>query len=144
MSSGIVGAHPCRFFPVLQPNFTGQLEFNGIHFIYPTRLESLVLRNFKLKVEPGNAVLPFFLLRSNPRLCSCRVTGQQVAFVGKFSSVHSHLHGSLSSTGASFRYVGLWQIDYHSIDRTILRSQRRRSGEETLDVHILHSHSLRR
>ncbi|CAF3688467.1 unnamed protein product [Adineta steineri] len=38
------------------PNFTGQLDFEGIHFIYPNRPESIILRNFKLKIQPGQQV----------------------------------------------------------------------------------------
>ncbi|CAF4895872.1 unnamed protein product [Rotaria sp. Silwood1] len=38
------------------PNFNGQLEFNGVCFIYPNRPESIILRNFKLKILPGQQV----------------------------------------------------------------------------------------
>ncbi|CAF1200942.1 unnamed protein product, partial [Rotaria sordida] len=38
------------------PNFNGQLEFNGVHFIYPNRPESIILRNFKLKIQAGQQV----------------------------------------------------------------------------------------
>ncbi|CAF1014116.1 unnamed protein product [Rotaria sordida] len=46
-------------------NFRGQLEFDGVHFIYPNRPESIILRNFKLKIR----------------------SGQQVALVGKALSI---------------------------------------------------------
>ncbi|CAF1472610.1 unnamed protein product, partial [Rotaria sordida] len=38
------------------PNFNGQLEFNGVDFIYPNRPESIILRNFKLKIQAGQQV----------------------------------------------------------------------------------------
>ncbi|CAF3502579.1 unnamed protein product [Rotaria sp. Silwood1] len=37
-------------------NFRGELEFDGVHFIYPNRPESIILRNFKLKIQPGQQV----------------------------------------------------------------------------------------
>ncbi|CAF1372879.1 unnamed protein product [Rotaria sordida] len=38
------------------PNFNGQLEFTGVDFIYPNRPESIILRNFKLKIQAGQQV----------------------------------------------------------------------------------------
>ncbi|CAF5107781.1 unnamed protein product, partial [Rotaria sp. Silwood1] len=35
------------------PNFTGQLEFDGIYFVYPNRFESIILRDFKLNIKAG-------------------------------------------------------------------------------------------
>ncbi|CAF3925575.1 unnamed protein product [Rotaria sp. Silwood1] len=37
-------------------NFNGQFEFNDVCFIYPNRPESIILRNFKLKIRPGQQV----------------------------------------------------------------------------------------
>lgn len=37
-------------------NFQGELEFDGVHFIYPNRPESIILRNFKLKIKAGQQV----------------------------------------------------------------------------------------
>ncbi|CAF1600417.1 unnamed protein product, partial [Didymodactylos carnosus] len=34
-------------------NFSGELEFEGMYFVYPTRPDAIVLRNFKLKVKAG-------------------------------------------------------------------------------------------
>ncbi|CAF1145696.1 unnamed protein product [Adineta ricciae] len=38
------------------PNFTGQLDFESVHFVYPNRPESIILRNFKLKIRAGQKV----------------------------------------------------------------------------------------
>lgn len=37
----------------LQPDFNGQIEFVNVRFIYPSRPESVVLKNFKLKINAG-------------------------------------------------------------------------------------------
>ncbi|CAF1222733.1 unnamed protein product [Adineta ricciae] len=34
-------------------NFNGQLEFDNVQFAYPTRSETIVLNNFKLKIKAG-------------------------------------------------------------------------------------------
>ncbi|CAF2677139.1 unnamed protein product [Rotaria sp. Silwood2] len=38
------------------PNFSGQLQFEGVHFIYPNRSESIILQNFELKIKAGQQV----------------------------------------------------------------------------------------
>ncbi|CAF4892140.1 unnamed protein product [Rotaria sp. Silwood1] len=38
------------------PNFDGNLEFVNVHFIYPNRPESVILRNFSLKIRAGQQV----------------------------------------------------------------------------------------
>ncbi len=46
----------------IQPNFTGNLKFEDVHFIYPNRPESVILRDFKLDVKSGILYsCPFFL-----------------------------------------------------------------------------------
>ncbi|CAM2699572.1 unnamed protein product [Rotaria socialis] len=37
-------------------NFGGGLEFVNVNFIYPNRPESIVLKNFKLKISPGQRI----------------------------------------------------------------------------------------
>ena len=38
---------------IFQLNFNGQLEFDNVHFAYPTRPETIVLNSFKLKIKAG-------------------------------------------------------------------------------------------
>ncbi|CAF1297387.1 unnamed protein product [Didymodactylos carnosus] len=37
-------------------NFNGEIEFDGVHFVYPNRPEAIVLRNLKLKIMPGQKI----------------------------------------------------------------------------------------
>ncbi|CAF3084747.1 unnamed protein product [Rotaria sp. Silwood2] len=60
------------------PNFRGELEFDGVHFIYPNRPESIILRNLNLKIQPGiQSCLSFIHLYQ-----IFFFIGQQVALVG--------------------------------------------------------------
>ncbi|CAF1193652.1 unnamed protein product, partial [Didymodactylos carnosus] len=36
-------------------NFNGEIEFDGVYFVYPNRPEAIVLRNLKLKIKPGSS-----------------------------------------------------------------------------------------
>ncbi|CAF3736730.1 unnamed protein product [Rotaria magnacalcarata] len=38
------------------PNFHGEFEFDSVHFIYPNRPDAIILRNFQLKIKPGQRV----------------------------------------------------------------------------------------
>ncbi|CAF3497746.1 unnamed protein product [Rotaria sp. Silwood1] len=38
------------------PNFSGQLEFDGVDFVYPNRPELLILRNFRLNIKAGQKI----------------------------------------------------------------------------------------
>ncbi|UJR11267.1 hypothetical protein I4U23_015449 [Adineta vaga] len=38
------------------PNLTGQLDFDNVYFVYPTRKESIVLKKFKLTIKSGQKV----------------------------------------------------------------------------------------
>ncbi|CAF5175924.1 unnamed protein product, partial [Rotaria magnacalcarata] len=37
-------------------DFRGEIEFDQVKFIYPSRPESLVLNNFRLSIKPGQSV----------------------------------------------------------------------------------------
>ncbi|CAF3953939.1 unnamed protein product, partial [Rotaria sp. Silwood1] len=37
-------------------DFTGQLDFEDVYFNYPNRPQSIILRNFKLNIKPGQKV----------------------------------------------------------------------------------------
>ncbi|CAF5027888.1 unnamed protein product, partial [Rotaria sp. Silwood1] len=37
-------------------DFTGQLDFQDVYFNYPNRPQSIILRNFKLNIKPGQKV----------------------------------------------------------------------------------------
>ena len=39
-------------------NFDGHLEFNEVDFVYPNRPESIVLKNFNLKIRAGTFTHP--------------------------------------------------------------------------------------
>jgi ABC-type multidrug transport system fused ATPase/permease subunit len=69
---------------IFQPQFTGQLDFDDVYFVYPNRPESIILKKFKLTIKPG--MFRIFLYFT----FSLLYIGQKVALVGMSNGFTDH------------------------------------------------------